>query len=219
MRISTRAALTSIAALAGGAIIGGAVFIYSGSYDVAATTPHFPITFKMLDTARIRSIRSHAAGITPPPDLGSQARVVAGTAHFAEHCAICHSAPGVEADDMADGMYPKPPVLTDAASRYTPGELFWILKNGIKMSGMPSWADHGDAELWNVVAFLEKLPLLTPEAYAQFVKRAAAAGGHHMHGGGGGADHGGMDMNGMDMHGTAGQASGGAPVRPGQQEP
>jgi mono/diheme cytochrome c family protein len=164
-------------------LVGGAAFAYSGAYDVAATDPHWPITYRVLDAARVRSIKVHAAGIAAPADLDSQARVVAGTSHFAEHCSTCHSAPGVEASDMADGMYPKPPALTDVAQRYTPGELFWILKNGIKMSGMPSWGDHGDDDLWNAVAFMEKLPGMTEEDYGRLVMASMAAGGHHMHGG------------------------------------
>ncbi len=172
---------------------GAAAFIYSGTYNVAADDPHWPITRWVMDTARVRSIKAHGTKIAPPPDLDSQPRLVNGTSHFAEHCAMCHSAPGVEAEDMAEGMYPKPPVLTDVATHYTPGELFWILKNGIKMSGMPSWGDHGDDDLWNTVAFMERLPGMNEQDYGKLVMATIAAGGHHMHGGGA------MDMNGMDM--------------------
>ena len=196
MRTSVRATIATTAALAGAAVVGGALFLYSGAYDVGADAPHWPVTYRILDEARVRSIKAHADGIAAPADLGSQARVVAGTAHFAAHCAVCHSAPGVDAEDMADGMYPKPPVLTHVSDRYTPGELFWILKNGIKMSGMPSWGDHGDDQLWNAVAFLEKLPGMTPEQYGALVKEAEAAGGHDM-----GKGQGGMSMSGMDMPG------------------
>lgn len=193
-------------------VLGGAAFIYSGAYDIAATSPHWPITYWVLQTVRDRSIEANAAGIAPPADLGSQARVVAGTSHFSEHCAECHSAPGVKAEDMADGMYPKPPVLTDVSKRYTPGELFWILKHGIKMSAMPSWADHGDDQLWNAVAFLEKLPGMTPEQYGKLVVAAKAAGGHNMHDmhGGGQTT---TDMPGMDMGGRMASD----PPQPGQQ--
>jgi mono/diheme cytochrome c family protein len=138
------------------AVAAGAALMWSGVVSVAANDPHLPVTQWILDTGRIRSIKMHAAGIVSPGNLADRARVVGGTAHFAEHCAGCHSAPGVGAEDMAEGMYPKPPALTEAARRWTPGELFWILKNGIKMSGMPSWADHGDEALWDIVAFLEK---------------------------------------------------------------
>jgi mono/diheme cytochrome c family protein len=144
-----------------------------------------------METARMRSIKVHAAGIQAPDDLANHARVVAGTSHFAEHCASCHTAPGVEAGDMADGMYPKPPVLTDAPSRWSPAELFWILKNGIKMSGMPAWGDHGDDDLWNTVAFLEQLPGLSEQDYGKLVMESMSAGGHMMHGDMHGMGHGG----------------------------
>ena len=163
-------------------VAGAAAFVYAGVFNVAATDQHSTFVYAILENARIRSIKAHAAGIAPPSDLDSQARVVDGTSHFAEHCSSCHSAPGVEASDMADGMYPKPPVLTDVTRRYTPGELFWILKNGIKMSGMPSWADHGDDELWNTVAFMERLPEMSEQDYGKLVMASMAAGGHHMHG-------------------------------------
>ena len=59
-----------------------------------------------------------------------------GTEHFAEHCAVCHGAPGVPKGDNANGLYPQPPDLAITAKRYTGGELFWIIKHGIKMTGM-----------------------------------------------------------------------------------
>jgi mono/diheme cytochrome c family protein len=174
-------------------LIGGAGIIYSGAYNVAATAPHWPATRWLIETARVRSIKAHAGGIVPPTDLGSQARVVAGTSHFSEHCIVCHAGPGVEADDMADGMYPRPPALTHVSGQYSPGELFWILKNGIKMTAMPSWGDHSDDDLWDTVAFLEKLPGMTHEEYEALMTAAEAAGGHHKHGVGA------MDMPGHEM--------------------
>ncbi|GBQ24030.1 cytochrome c family protein [Acetobacter estunensis NRIC 0472] len=159
----------------------GATVVFGGLYDVSATSPHWRLTYRVLETARLHSIRHHAEGITAPVDLETQARLVGGASHFSTHCASCHSAPGVEAEDMAVGMYPKPPVLKDVAQRYTPGELFWILKHGIKMSGMPSWADHGDDDLWNIVAFLGSLPGMNSSDYQALVAQAGAAGGHHTH--------------------------------------
>ena len=134
----------------------------------------------------------HAAGIATPTDLDSQSRIVDGVSHFSTHCASCHSAPGVDAEDMAGGMCPAPPVLTEVSKRCTPAQMFWILQNRIKMSGMPSWADHGDTALWNIVAFLEKLPGIDKQHYAELVKVSVAAGGHQMQGGG-------TNMSGMNM--------------------
>src|SRR5438128_7828580 len=148
-------------------LIGGAVFVYSGVYDIGATAPHWRITHWVLETVRVRSIEAHAAGITAPPGLDDPAKVLMGTEHFAAHCAVCHGAPGVPKGDIAQGLYPQPPDLAVTVSAYSDGELFWILKHGIKMTGMPAWADHSDGELWATVALLRQLPGLPQARYAK----------------------------------------------------
>src|SRR6266404_5458916 len=150
-------------------LIAGAVIVYSGFYDIGATTPHWGITHWVMETARVRSIKAHAAGITAPSGLDDPAKILIGTEHFAAHCAVCHGAPGVPKGDIARGLNPQPPDLAHASDHYTPSQLFWVLKHGIKMTGMPSWGDHSDAELWATVAFLEKLPGMTQQDYAQLV--------------------------------------------------
>jgi mono/diheme cytochrome c family protein len=102
-----------------------------------------------------------------------------GTEHFAAHCAVCHGAPGVPRGDIAHGLYPEPADLANAARFYTPGELFWILQNGIKMTGMPAWSDHSDEELWATVAFLKKLPEMSQQDYAKLVMQSMKGGDHH----------------------------------------
>src|SRR5271166_240027 len=129
-------------------LLSGFVVIYAGLYDVAATEPHSPVTSWLLETARVRSINAHAAGIQAPPGLDDPAKVIIGVEHYAAHCAVCHGAPGVPKGDIARGLYPQPPNLAEAPKRYSPAELFWIVKHGIKMSGMPAWSDHSDDELW-----------------------------------------------------------------------
>jgi mono/diheme cytochrome c family protein len=156
--------------------------IYSGVFNVAATDPHWSLTHAIFEAARVRSIKANASGIKAPADLSDQKRIVAGTSHFAEHCALCHSAPGVEPSELAKGMYPQPPVLTSAAKQWSPGELFWIIRNGIKMSGMSAWPDHSDEDIWSIIAFLQKLPSMSEQDYGNLVKEAIAAGGH-AHGG------------------------------------
>ncbi|MBN8901390.1 MAG: cytochrome c [Rhodospirillales bacterium] len=163
------------------AFTGAAAFLYSGIYNVAATDPHWPATHWLMETARMRSIQAHAADIAVPANLSDEARIINGTEHFAAHCASCHSAPGVPRGESAEGMYPKPPALSDATKRYSDAQLFWILKNGIKMSGMPSWADHGNEELWDVVAFLRKLDGMTSEQYGGLVMKTIMRGGQHHH--------------------------------------
>jgi mono/diheme cytochrome c family protein len=153
---------TLAASLALGAM-GALVFIYSGFYNVAATDHHWPITHWAIETGRMRSIQVHAANIPALPSLDDNVKIAMGTEHFAAHCAVCHGAPGVPHGDIAQGLYPPPPDLTKSAQRYSAAELFWILKNGIKSTGMPAWNDHSDDELWATVAFLEKLPGMTEQ--------------------------------------------------------
>ncbi len=160
-------------------IIGGLAFIYSGLFDVAASDPDYPIMRWALQTTRTRSIKVHAAGIQVPPGLDDPAKLLIGTEHFAAHCVVCHGAPGVLKGDIANHLNPQPPDLAHASDHYTPSELFWILKHGIKMTGMPPWGDHSDDELWATVGFLEKLPNMTEQDYAKLVMESMAHGGHH----------------------------------------
>jgi mono/diheme cytochrome c family protein len=160
-------------------LLGGFAAIYAGLYDVAATEPHWPVTHWLMETARIRSIKAHAAGIQVPPGLDDPAKVLTGVEHYAAHCAVCHGAPGVLKGDIARGLYPPPPDLAKTAPLYNPGELFWVVKHGIKMTGMPAWSDHSDEELWATVAFLNKLPGMNEQEYARLVMATMAHGDHH----------------------------------------
>ena len=160
-------------------LLSGFVVIYAGIYDVAATAPHWRVTVWLIETARIRSIKAHAAEIQTPPGLDDPAKVVIGIGHYAAHCAVCHGAPGVPKGDIPHGLYPQPPDLAYPSSHYTPAELFWIVKHGIKMTGMPAWSDHSDEELWAIVAFLQKLPGMSEQEYAKLVIASMAQGGHH----------------------------------------
>jgi mono/diheme cytochrome c family protein len=160
-------------------LITGFVVIYAGAYDVAATEPHWPVASWLLETARTRSIKAHAADIQPPAGLDDPAKVLIGVEHYAAHCAVCHGAPGVPKGDIARGLYPRPPDLAKAAPLYSSAELFWIAKHGIKMTGMPAWSDHSDEELWATVAFLKKLPGMSEQDYARLVMVSLAHGGGH----------------------------------------
>ncbi len=166
------------------AVLGGGAVVYVGVYDVAAPAPHSPMTSWVLETARVRSIQAHAAGITVPPALDDPAKIMIGAEHYAAHCAVCHGAPVVPKGDIGRGLYPQPPDLSKAAKVYNPGELFWIVKHGIKMTGMPAWSDHSDEELWATVGFLETLPGMSEQDYAKLVMANMAHGGHHHPGGG-----------------------------------
>ncbi|HEY2033105.1 MAG TPA: cytochrome c [Rhizomicrobium sp.] len=160
-----------------------AIFAFSGIYDVAADSPHAALTKMLIATARERSIESRLSGVKVPP-LEDAHMIADGAADYDAMCTACHLAPGMAENEMRPGMNPKPPVLW-RFKHGDPREQFWVIKHGIKMTGMPAWGvTHSDEEIWNMVAFLQKLPSLSPAQYHTIV---ASGGDHHDH------DH-------MDMH-------------------
>ena len=154
------------------AIIAGLVVMLSGVINVAATNPHNPITALILDTTMDNSVRHHAKGITAPP-LDDAKMVMEGFRHYREMCVGCHLAPGINSSEIRKGLLPEPPKLQEAVDDWKPNELFWIIKNGVKMTGMPAWGPtHSDQKIWAIVAFLEKLPHMTAEQYKEMDKMA-----------------------------------------------
>lgn len=144
----------------------GLIFIYSGIYNVAASNPHWPITYWILQTAKSRSISAHAYDLAIPADLDNEERQRRGAQSYASMCEICHLGPGVDPTPLHQGMYPRPPNLGEMASHHPPTYLFWAIKHGIKMTGMPAWSEtHSDEELWDIVTFIDTLPRITPEQY------------------------------------------------------
>ncbi len=174
-RYTTAAGLAVVAVLA---VVGGAIFVYSGAYDVAATSEHSRLTEWLLNTTMHRSVARRADGVEVP-DLGDEDMRLAGVGDFDAMCAGCHTAPGAEPSPMAQGLNPPPPDLSQSAEELTPEELFWITKNGIRMTGMPAWAPtHQDEDLWGVVAFIRTMPGLSGEEYRAMLE-AAEGYGHH----------------------------------------
>ncbi len=166
--------LPFVAALAVLLAIGAAFFIYLGIYNIAADEPHTPVVYSVLESLRNRSIETHARGITPPADLGSAQRISTGAGLYAEMCSGCHLGPGVEKSEMSQGLYPQAPELATARG-LTPAQQFWIIKHGVKLSAMPAWGrTHPDPLIWDMVAFIRKLPGMSPEQYKAVVASAPA---------------------------------------------
>ncbi|HXG78947.1 MAG TPA: cytochrome c [Methyloceanibacter sp.] len=150
--------------------------IHLGLYNVAADVPHTQPVYWLLETARERSIEARAKNITVPGDLSDPNRIASGAGQYAEMCADCHLAPGMKRTEIARGLYPRAPELRRGTD-LTPAEQFWVVKHGLKMTGMPAWGvTHSDELLWDVVAFLRRLPDLTPEQYQELVESAPS---HH----------------------------------------
>ncbi len=152
------------------AVIGLAV-IYSGTISVSALDEDKGLKKWVLEETLENSVKHHAQGLTPPASLTDSAVIAGGFQRFAQMCAGCHGAPGQQ--KRRSTMNPPPPPLAAVVEDWTPAELFWITKNGIKMTGMPAFGpNNSDQEIWSIVAFLQKLPDVTPEQY-QAMKQAA----------------------------------------------
>ena len=145
-----------------GAIAAGA-FFFGGFYNIAATEQDPGIVAWALVNVRQAAIARHAND-TPPASFNDAATVRAGAHAFAERgCVNCHGGPGATWAKFSEGLNPGPPDLKEVAGERQPRELFWIIKNGIKMTGMPSFGTVGvpDPEIWSIVAFVKKLPTVT----------------------------------------------------------
>ena len=154
------------------ALIGGGwLFVHSGAFDIAADTPHSQPVYWLMQKVREYSIAARATDPVPG-DLTDEKRIASGAGQYAEMCASCHLAPGMKRTEISRGLYPRAPELR-RGSALTPAEEFWVMKHGIKMTGMPAWgATHDDEILWDVVAFLRKFPELTAEQYQTLVNSA-----------------------------------------------
>jgi mono/diheme cytochrome c family protein len=148
--------------------IGVFAFVKSGLYDVGAAKRHTKLTEWLTHETMIHSVRRHAYKIVPPQRT-TAAQLVAGFCTYETHCVACHGAAGVAREQWVSGMEPQPPYLLDVTERFTPAQLFWTVKNGIKMTGMPAWGQElSDRQLWNVVAWVEASRRLPPQTYARW---------------------------------------------------
>ena len=146
------------------------VFIYSGVYNIGADASHSRIVYNILQRLRDNSVGRHARGIAGPPDVNDPKRIAAGAGLYHEMCTGCHLGPGVAKSELSQGLYPPAPDLARANGR-SPAEQFWIIKHGVKLTAMPAWGKtHTDAEIWDLVAFLRKMPQMDAAQY-----RAAVA--------------------------------------------
>lgn len=182
--------------------------VYSGLINVSARIPHSVPFEWLLSTASDASIERHALGIDVP-DLQDPEMIAAGANDYAAMCAGCHGAPGVSRDSIGQGLNPEAPNLAHAGETRSPNEIFWVTREGIRMTGMPAWGTtHDDAALWPVVALVMELPKLDATAFAALVERGRQFSHHgdaevHEHDHGPGAGHGETSSKGHhpDEHG------------------
>ena len=140
--------------------VAAAAYFFGGFYSVAGTVEDPALVHWALVKVRTASISRHATD-APPIPLDDPANIQAGARAFAARgCTNCHGGPGVEWAKFSEGLRPDPPDLKEIVNDRKPPELFWVIKNGINMTGMPSFEKAGvpDKDIWSIVAFVKKLP-------------------------------------------------------------
>jgi mono/diheme cytochrome c family protein len=161
----TAAALSTAAILVAAGLV---LFVESGIYDVSAIRPHTAAIYHLIKHARDHSVSRRSEDIQPPPTSVSDGpkQLTRGLSLFREHCVRCHGAPGVAPEPFALGLQPLAIPLAYSGRNLSQGTLYWIVKNGLKMTAMPAFEFRmNEHDLWAVVAFLQKLPTLTPVQY------------------------------------------------------
>lgn len=171
---------TAAAAVAGTLMLAALVLlilVHTGAYNVSAAAGHTAFGRWALTTMMRNSVEARADAQAP---RFTPAMIQAGATEYKAMCQHCHGGPGVTRAEWADGIVPRPPDLARAAAAWEPGAIHWIVTNGIKMTAMPSFGtSHDDETIWNITAFVEQLPAMTPQEYAAFA--SGSHGGAHPH--------------------------------------
>ena len=156
----------------------GAFLVHTGRLPIAATTPP-DLVDRIAMTAKFEAVRRGGNGlqVTLPTDAASLAE---GREHYVENCLPCHGAPGVKRAEFAQGMNPTPPDIDGALQTYTDAQLFWVIKNGIRATGMPAFGvNHKDDEIAAIAAFVRHTPKLSPDERKALAAAVPREDHHH----------------------------------------
>ena len=162
------------------ALAAAGLFLWSGYFNVAAARPSGKLEESVARFAMNRSIARRASGAKNPIPASAES-LRSGLTHYRENCVGCHGAPGVDAAEYGQGLNPPAPDLTLPRVQKRPDyELYWIVANGIRMTGMPAFSPtHSEKEIWEIVAFLRHLEELAPEEERALKAETEEAEHHH----------------------------------------
>jgi cytochrome c553 len=163
--VAARHPWIALGVAAAAAAVGGLLLAASGIVPIKASSGHWAITEWVLQVSKRRSVQTHALGIAAPP-LEDPSLVLRGAGHYDLGCRPCHGTPRGGRPRVALAMLPPPPELPPRIGTWSSAELFYIVKHGLKFTGMPAWpSQQRDDEVWAMVAFLERLPQLDDAGY------------------------------------------------------
>ena len=165
--------MLQIAILGVVAAVGGFLFAASGIAPIGASSGHWPVTEWFLNFSMKRSVSTHSLGIVVP-NLKDRGLILRGAGHYETGCLPCHGSPATKRPWIAGAMTPVPPYLPPVIHEWNSEELFYIVKHGVRFTGMPAWpAQTRDDEVWAMVAFLNEFPKLDAQEYGQLVRGGA----------------------------------------------
>lgn len=172
-------------------LVGGLLFatwVYSGLYDPSAATERTGLVPAVSRVMVRRSITARAQALPPAPALDSAA-VLAGAERYQALCTGCHGAPGVPRDISGEGLVPLPRELSQ--TELSEREIFWVIRNGLRGRGMPSYRQAlTDEQMWAVARFAKSTAGMSEAQYESIFLRlmqadstggAAAGAGGHVH--------------------------------------
>ncbi len=171
--------VSAVAALLAVLVMAVAVVVFAawlGLYNVAATQGHNALFGWFLHFVMRHSVQARAVDQTAPP-LDNPILIARGQRYADLRCSPCHGAPGRAPDKAAHQLLPPPPLIEVLGAQFTPNQLHWIIKNGVKMSAMPPWSSQKrDDEIWALVAYLERLRKNGREVFLPVEQRAGLGG-------------------------------------------
>ena len=134
------------------------ITLFSGIISIAVKSSDPPLMDLVLISGMKHSVRFHARGIKPP-DLKARQMITSGEELYQGLCAICHGGQDALPSALGQGLNPPAPPLNNEPAKWTAAQVFWIMKNGIKMTGMPSFGiSHDSSDLWDITAYVMNVP-------------------------------------------------------------
>ena len=141
--------------------LGGLLFVKYGANGFSARSTPSRLEVLAATYARDVAIPKSAKNLRNPVADSAEVQQEA-MAHFADHCAVCHANNGSGDTMLGNGMYPKPPDLRGKTQSMSDGELFYVIENGVRMSGMPAFGgEDSQTDSWKLVRFIRHLPTLS----------------------------------------------------------
>lgn len=159
-----------LAGLVTAGIIAGVIGLlaFTGiTFDTSASTPHPKLVGRAMHQTMVNSVRRRSGGLEPP-EAAARASMLRGAIAYQRDCTVCHGGPGYARARWVSAMQPTPPYLLDTPNRWTHAELYKVIRDGVKMSGMPAWREvESPQTISDLTLFVERLPKVSPQQFAR----------------------------------------------------